>query len=1069
MKKAALLTVFLAFFFHWAHAQIPVNGTVTAEDGMPIPGATITLKGTTTGVVTDLDGKWSMDAPSKESILVISFVGMEPQEQAVGDGGTFDVQLSKGINLDEVVVTALGVSREKKALGYAVAEVGGDDLAGSGEANVVQGLASKAPGVQVIGSGGTPGASSKILIRGNATFTGNNQPLIVVDGVPIDNSTNSTSAGDYPFNSGLSGVNNSNRALDLNPDDIESVTVLKGPAATALYGVRAGNGVIVYTTKRGKASGTGGVQVTYGTSVDISQVNKLPELQSTYAQGSGGGITGSTPVYDVGDPGPDGLWFTADDVSLGTSNSWGPTNQSLGITPTDNMDEFFKTAIGVTQNLAVSGGNQNSSFRVSLSDLRQNGVVPNTKFNRTSLRVNTDTRVHPKVSISTSTAYIKSGGIKAQNGSNLSGVMLGLTRAPSSYDLNGTTEDGYLLPNGEQRQYFTFYDNPYWTVFKNPFTDDINRFMGNFNVVYDATDWMKVSYRLGTDVYSDQRKQIFAIGSWDPPEPTGQIEENIQRNREVYSDLLFIFNRDFNEDFTGTLTLGNNIYHKHYQDLYSRGRSLSIPDYYNLSNAADRYTDEAQEFVRTAALFFDAGIGYKNMVFVNVTGRNEWSSAFGPSKNNFFYPSVSSSFVFTELMENDNILTFGKIRASYAQAGITPEPYNFATYYTSPTLTDGFTDGISFPFLGQNGFGIDATLGDPNLKPERLTGIEGGVDLRFFKGRLNVDFTYYHQTTTDILLFKPVAPSSGFEEVYTNSGEMVNQGIELMISGDVLQKKDLTWNVAANFARNRNEVKALADGVEEIDVEAAFSSIHSYAIVGQPYGVLYGTQWEKTEDGALIIDPNTGLPIVTQQEGEIGNPFPDWTMGIRNSFNYKGVRLSALIDIRQGGDIWNGTYARLNRLGRTQASADREQTYVVEGVLAEVDANGNVVYTEADADGVSHPVASSTSNAVEVDAFDYYTNYVGDAGGAAKEQSIEDGSWVRLRELTLSYRINLQDKKVFKFVDLSFTGRNLWLRTDYKGVDPETSLLGAGSNVTGFDYFNMPGTKSYIFGLKVGF
>ncbi len=1073
MKNLYLLALFLCISGTMFAQGIKVSGTVKSPDGETIPGVNVYQKDKPQkGTTTDLNGKYEISVAGQEAILVFSSVGMATQEITVGNQTSLDVAMKVGIQLDEFVVTALGISKEKKALGYAVSEIKGDEAAGSGEANVIQSLSSKAAGVQVIGSGGTPGSSSKILIRGNATFTGNNQPLIVVDGVPIDNSTNSTVAGDYAFNAGLSGVNNSNRAVDINPDDIASVTVLKGPAAAALYGVRAGNGVIIYTTKRGKSTPGKGVQVTYSTSLDISQVNKLPELQSTYAQGDGGGIAGGTAVYDVADQGPDNIWGNGptdpfgggDDVSYGTSSSWGPTLASEGLTAYDNMENFFQNAVSWSNNLSVTGGNESSNFRLSIGDLRQGGVVPNTEFKRTSIRMNTDSKLAEKLMLSTSMSYMKSGGTKAQNGSNLSGVMLGLTRTPASFDLTGGSEDGWLLESGNQHQYFILYDNPYWTINKNPFNDEINRFLGNALLKYDITDRISASYRVGTDFYTDRRKQIFSIWSWDPPETTGQIEENIQRNSEIYSDLIVNMHHPLNENLTGRLMLGNNIYQRNYQDQYSRGRALSIVDFYNISAAAERYADEATENTRTTALFFDAGIDWKSTVFLNVTGRNEWASTFGPGKNNFFYPSVSTSFVFTELIENDNILSFGKIRASYAQVGINPEPYLFSTYYTSPTLTDGFTNGISFPYLGQNGFGTSPTLGDPNLTPELMTGIEIGTDLRFLNGRASLDFTYYNQKTTDILLFRPLPASSGFEEIYTNAGEMVNKGIEVLLSGSPIVKKDFKWNISANYTMNKNEVLKLDDDelVSEIDIETAFSSIHSYAIVGQPYGALYGTQWERNNAGQLIISPSTGLPIVALEEGNIGNPFPDWLAGIRNTFTYKSVNLSFLFDIRKGGDIWNGTHARLNRLGRTEASAAREQTYVIEGVLAEVDASGALIY------GSDNTVNATTStNDIEVDAYDYFTAYLGDAG-AALEQSVQDGSWVRLRELSLNYRWDIKDQFV-KYLDFTFTGRNLWLATDYTGVDPETSLTGAGSNVTGFDYFNMPGTRSFIFGLKAGF
>lgn len=1044
-------TVLLALLFIGLQVSLAQNrmisGKVTsAEDGKPIPGATILVKGTTVGMTADLDGTYKLLVPEDATTLVFSFVGMKSKEVPIGSSNTINVELEPDVlDIEGVVVTALGIKRETKALGYAVESVGGEELARSGETNVIQSLASKASGVQVIGSGGVPGASSKILIRGNSSFTGENQPLIVVDGVPIDNRTVGSVAGDYPYNAGLGGVNNSNRAIDLNPEDIASVTVLKGPAAAALYGVRAGNGAIVYTTKRGTASK--GIRVTYGVTMDLASVNKLPELQDTYAQGFGGGITGMEPEYNVADPGPDMTFFTADDISYGTSNSWGPKISDLdGIEAVDNVDEFFETATTWTHNLAFTGGDQDNNFRLSLSQHDQSGIVPNTEFTRTSIRLTADSRLSDKFKVGGSVNYIKSGGTKAQNGSNLSGVMLGLTRAPASFNLAGEGDEGYKYENGNQRQYFYVYDNPYWTAYENPFTDDIHRIMGNFSINYTPLSWLSATYRLGTDNYTDQRKQIFAIGSWDPPQPTGEVWENIQRYREVYSDVLVTAQHDFTEEIFGSLTVGNNLNHRHGQDLFARGRDLNVPEFYNLSNASNLYSSENTWKERSAALFFDANFEYASMVYLNFTGRNEWSSTFGSGQNNFFYPSVSASFVFTELIPENNILSFGKLRLAYAQAGNSPPRYSSRTYFTQPFLTDGFTDGLSFPYLGYQGFGYSSILGNPDLQPERNTSQELGLDLRFLTGRLNLDITLYNQQADNILVYRPIAPSTGFETFLSNSGKMENRGVELILSGDPIKTSDFTWNIRVNFTKNTNEVLELAEGVDEIDIEAAFVSIGSFAIVGDAYGALYGTQWKRDDGGNLLINPNTGLPIVAEQRGNIGNPFPDWTAGIRNSFTYKGITLNALLDIREGGDIWCGTIARLHRLGRTEESADRERTYIIPGVI----------------DGTGE------TNNIEIDAYDYYTAYVGDGGGAV-EEAVFDGSWVRLREVSLSYRLDLKEKlPVVQYAEFSVIGRNLWLDTDYPGVDPETSLTGAGSNLTGFDYFNMPSTKSVAFSLKVG-
>lgn len=1054
MKKYYLLIAFvLAFFMQTMQAQEArtITGTITdPETNEPLVGVNVVVKGSTIGTVTNVDGKYTIKLPAGASFVEVRYVGYETKVLPVDEASNvLDVALAEDvIGLSDVVVTALGIKREKKALGYAVQEVKGDELTQSGEVNFVQGLASKVAGVQVIGSGGTPGASSKILLRGNSTFTGENQPLIVVDGVPISNETKSLEGRDNPFNANLAGVNHSNRALDINPDDIESLNVLKGPAAAALYGVRAGNGAIVITTKKGSK---GKVKVDYSVSVDVSEVNKLPELQDTYAQGTGGGgqidDDGNpiTPFFDTYDPGPDGIGFTADDVSFGTSESWGPTLSSLGLTPTDNIGNFFQKGLSQSHNLAISGGNNNTTFRLSLGHVEQEGIIPNTDFRRTSIRLTSETSLTDKIKVFGTANYIKSGGTKIQNGSNLSGAMLSLTRTPASFDLlGGGGEADWERSDGNQHQYFIVYDNPQWSARENPFTDDINRFIGNLSAKWQATPWLDFTYRVGTDAYTDQRKQVFAIGAWDPPNPTGQIEENTVRYREVYSDFLIRASHSLTDKISGNITLGNNLNHREDQNLYARGRNLSIPDFYNLDNASDRYASNLSSVIRTAALFFNVDLEYNRMLYLNVTGRNEWSSTFGPNQNNFFYPSASASFVFSELLPETDIFSFGKVRYAFAQAGISPEEYTSQTYFVAPFFTDGFTDGISFPFLGQSGFGYSTRLGNEDLKPELITGNEIGVDVRFLKGRIGLDVTVYDQKTTDILVNRPVAASTGFEFATVNSGELQNRGIELIATGKVVKKPNFTWDVMLNYSTNETKVLALAPGVDEINIETAFSSIGSFAIKDQVYGALYGTQWERTDDGQLIIGAN-GLPTVADERGNIGNPFPDWIGSLRNTFNIKGIGITALLDVREGGKVWCGTCARLNRLGRTAESADRERTYIIDGVKAD-----------------------GTANDIEISAYDYFQRFVGDAG-AAVEQAVFDGSWVRLRELGVNYNLKNLNIPVLKNISLSFTGRNLWLKTDYPGVDPETSLTGAGSNVTGFDYFNNPGTRSYIFGLKASF
>ncbi len=1043
-----------------AQAQRTIRGKVLNEsDGdSPLPGVIVLEKGTNNNTLTTMTGEYTLTVKGAESVLVFSYVGMETKEVKANKEVINISMLLKG-NLKELVVTALGVSREKKALGYAVSEVSGADLVRSGEANIIQGLSSKAAGVQITGSGGTPGSSSKINIRGNQTFTGNNQPLIVVDGVPIDNTTYTSSAGDDPYNGNLAGVNNSNRALDINPDDIESVTILKGPAAAALYGQRAGTGAIIYTTKKGKYKK--GLGVTFSSTIEVQKVNKLPELQNTYAQGTGGGGSG-TPEYTTADPGPDNLFDTDDDVTYGTSSVWGPTIASLsdqGITAHDNAASFFNTGQNFNNQIAIDGGTENTMYRFSISNYNSKGVIPNSKLDRTTVRLSSEHRLSDKVKVGTSISYSNTRTVKPQNGSNLSGIMLGLLRMPASFD-----GSEYEYGNGYTRNYYGLYDNPLYAAYKNPNNGNVNRVFGNTYINADPTKWLNIMYKVGIDQYSEQRRQVYHRSSAgdDNSLRYGQVNLDNINSFQLYSDLLLTAKKNFGENIHSTLTLGNNVWNTNFESQFSRGRDLIIDDFYNLGNSIERYTSNGQERIRTAAVFFNGEIDWKNAIYLTLTGRNEWSSTFNKDKNNFFYPSASLSIVVSELAKLPDWFNFLKLRGALAQSGISPQPYRNRTYYTQPIYADGFTNGNSFPYLGQVGYGISSIKGNANLLPERVNGQEVGTEMKFFQGRLGLDVTYYLQTTVDILLDKPVAPSSGFDREYVNTGKMQNQGWEVALTGTPVKTKNFTWDISATWFRNRSKVLELAPGVDQVDIEAAFEDIGSFAVVGDPYGTFFGSAWQKTSDGQLIIDPSTGLPIIDPERKSLGSPYPDWLSGVRNTFTiYKNLSVSMLWDFRKGGKIWNGTWARLNRLGQTAESAvDRDAPKVIDGVVA----------TGFDDNG--YAIAGTDKNTTEVSSFDYYRSYVGDAGGAI-ESAIQDGSWARLRELSASYRLNFKanaaGKKFIQYIDFNASAINLLLFTKYKGVDPETSLTGAGSNIQGFDYFNNPGVKTFTFGIRAGF
>jgi len=1007
------------------------------------------VPGTTIGTASDENGNFMISIPDTTKKIVVSSLGLTTKVVDV-IGETVNITLDPdGIVLKEMVVTALGVSKDKKSLGYNVSEVSGSDLSRSGESNVIQGLSSKASGIQVISSSGTPGASSKILIRGNSTF-GENQPLIVIDGVPVSNETSGAVAGDNPFNANLQGVTNSNRALDINPDDIESVTILKGPSAAALYGARAGHGAILYTTKKGKY-GKKGLGVTFSSSIELSKVNKLPKLQNKYVAGTNG-----KDYVNPADPGPDQLFDTSDDISGGTNQSWGPDASAAGVKTYDNYKSFFKTGITYNNNLAIDGGNENTMYRFSYSNYKNDGIIPNTWMKRNTVRLNAEHKLNDRVKVGTNISYANTQTQKPQNGSNLAGVMLGLLRMPISYDINDYQYDA----TGNVKTYYGVYDNPLYSVKKNTYNENVNRVFGNTYLNIKAANWLDISYKLGLDQYSQRARQVYAISSIgdDNGLRYGQMNLDDQTYMQIYSDLLLTAKKTFKEKWNTSLTLGNNIWHNKTTDDFSRGRNMAVPGVYNLNNTAERYASNANYSARTYAFFFDGSIDYKSAIFLGFTGRSESSSAYDKGNRSFFYPSANTSIVISELVKMPKWFSFAKVRASYANVGLAPTSYQNKTYYVQNPLTDGYTNGNTFPYMNTVGYGVNNSLGSANLKPEKQRGLEYGADIRFFEGRLTLDVTYYDQKSSDVLLYRPVAPSSGANQIYTNSAQISNKGWEVALGATPIEKKNFKWDVNITWYKNKSKVLKLADGVNELNIEDGFDGIGAYAIVGQPFGAFYGTTWQKTSDGKLIIDPSTGLPIQDPKNQNLGNAQPDWLSGIRNTFTYKNLSFTFLWDVRKGGKIWNGTRARLNSLGMSKESEDRDHAYTVDGVYA----------TSIGADG--YAVAGTAANTTTISAKDYYRIYQGDpAFGGVTSTVIEDGSWIRLREVSLSYRFKFKEKKFIQYVDLSLSGRNVLLFTKYSGVDPETSLTGAGSNIQGYDYFNNPGTKSIFFGLKAGF
>ncbi len=1046
-----------------------VSGKVTAlDDNSELPGVSVLLKGTTTGTITDVNGNYKITVPDN-AVIVFSFVGLKSQEINVGTRTTIDIQMESDIKqLSEVVVTAAGIEANKRELGYSIQNVASDEIMKSGENNFVSALSGKIAGVQVTSSGGSPGAAAQIRIRGNKSVQGSNGPLFVIDGVPIDNSTFNTadSPEDDVANLGSGGVTNSNRAIDINPSDVASLTVLKGPAATVLYGIRAANGAVVITTKKGSRNSAAKIKYSLGYSID--KVNKLPDLQSTYAQG---GVSGGVPT------------FQSPMTGSTQSQSWGPAISSLRyanepsiwdpnglIVPASdpratnrvanaytNAEDFFETGTNATHNLSVQGGTEKATYFFSVGRLDQTGIMPNSSYGRTSFRATTSAELFKNFTATLSANYINSGGKRLQNGSNTSGVMLGLLRTTPSFDNSA----GFLFDDGSQRAYRggSIYDNPYFTVNKNFTTDDVNRVIGYTQLSYDALPWLNFTYRIGVDTYGDDR--IFRNDVASSSVPVGQVINQTIRSTDLNSDLLMTINKDLTDKLSLSTTIGHNYYNKDVHINRIDGQGLASPGFFNIASATAVNVSEGVTRRQLYGLYGTVTLNYNSEIFINISGRNDWSSTLPEENNSFFYPATSIGWDFTQTFGiNSSIFNYGKLRASWGQVG-NDAPFAVTNNgFTQSRVRDGWTtpQGVIFPALGLNAFNPNATLGNTELKAETTTTIEFGGDFQFLDGRIGLDLTYFDATTTDAILNVTIPSASGWQQRAVNSAELNNKGIEAALTANVISSGDFNYDIGINFTRIRNTVEKLAEGIPFITIDPFGTQ---RIAEGEPYGIFFGSRFLRDDKGNMVINPVDGIPYEDPTQGIVGDPNPDFLLGFRNTVSYKGLSLSFLLDIRQGGDVYNGTKGVLNNFGVGAETLDRNETVVFPGVLGQVQTDGSVVATE-----------TPNTIAVVKGGTDGGTNYYQNYGFVnLTELTIEDGSWIRMRDVSLTYDLpsNMLSKLPFSAVNIGFTARNLFLKTDYTGIDPETNLTGDSSNVIGYDYFNNPNTKSYGVNLNITF
>ncbi|WP_234567036.1 SusC/RagA family TonB-linked outer membrane protein [Rhodohalobacter sp. 614A] len=1021
-----------------------LTGTVTeSSSGDELPGVNIFIQDAERGTVTGADGTYSISSiPVGEYNVTFSFIGYISQNitvQIASGENQLDVSLEADlIGLEELVVTALGVERRERSLGYAAQEVEGSVLASSQEANVVNALAGRTAGVQINSSSGQPGASSRIIIRGNASMLGNNQPLFVVDGVPISNDSDGNVEGSTLFTGGTS-----NRGLDLNPNNIESMSVLKGASATALYGSRAANGAIIITTK----SGTKGQAATVDFNTSVGWADTYTDgFQTDYLGGVDGYYYNGLPLDRGGYVQPG-----APSTNPQTTRSWGPHKDEvpqevlndLGvdrIETFDPRDDFYQTGLTFNNSLSLSGGSENTTYFTSVSNTNQEGTVPGTELTRTNLMARFGASLSENLDVETSVNYVNTSNEWLAEGNGAQAYLFGLNFTPINFDLSqpSTYEDG------TQRNFTTSFNNPFWLSENNGYTSDVDRFIANGRVSYNLLPWLNISERVGIDTYTDTRKGMRNIGTRGTPD--GSMFDQVINRSEINSDLLVNANLDVTEDFTLDMLVGNNINVRDYNSKSVIGTGLNIPGYFHVSNANSTVPGESISERRLVSVFANATLDYQDIVYLTLTGRNDWSSTLPSDNNSYFYGSASLGFVFTDAIDvfEDTFFSYGKLRASISQIGNDAPVYSLATYFTQADPGDGVRGEIVYPYAGVNGYRLETAIGNPDLKPEISTEYEIGLDLRLFEGRARIDAAYYDRSTNDQIFNIPTSAGTGYTSRLANAGEIKNYGVELSVGVTPVQTSEFQWDVNVNFAKNTTEIVEFAPGVENIFLGGFTDPQIRIEDSKNGYGVIWSNRYQRNDNGELLIGDD-GLPLVAADLGAIGNVMPDWTGNLRTSVSYKGINVSALLDKRQGGDILNMDQYYAVFYGTHISTADRGTSYVFDGVNANTGAPNDV-------------------EIVRDQAF-YQGHY-----GSVFENFVEDGSFLKLREVSLSYTLpqSIIDQLPVRSLTVTGTGRNLWIDSDFSYKDPEGSLLGAG-NAQGFYHMVTPASKSFVLSLNVSF
>jgi TonB-linked SusC/RagA family outer membrane protein len=1030
MKRLLLAfsLVLLALGAQEASAQErTVTGRVTnAETMNPLSGVQVVVKGSTVGTLTDANGNYTLKVPAGAQTLSFISLGYKTTDVPI-TGDVVNAALApEAVAVEGVVVTAMGIEREKRALGVAVQELGGEELAEAREANIVNALSGKVAGVQITNAG-PAGGSSRIVIRGATSIAGNNQPLFIVDGVPIDNrAADNSGYGGTGMNGREGSYDYGNAAQDINPNDIASITVLKGPNAAALYGSRAANGAVVITTKSGR--GIDGVNITYSNNTTFENPLKLPDYQNLYGQGVLGkfafkdGYGGGT--FD----GVDESWGPKCDGSFETPQFFSGGQPAPFLCYPNNVRDFFETGRTVNNSLSLATSSERSNVRLSVTDSRHDGMYPGQTLSKTTVALNGGSQLGERLRADASVNYIKSGGEQRPGtGYDESNPMQQFVWFGRSVDINRLRD--YKNEDGTQYNWnYNYHANPYWIALENRNWDDRDRIIGQASLSYQLAQWLSATVRSGTDWYHDFRKRTYAFG-FDQAFPKGAFGEDRYYQNEINTDVLLSANRDLTSDISLSANVGGNQRNNTFS--YNRAfvEELGVPGIYNLSNAVvTPVVVNRIEEKRINSLYGSAQIGFRNYLFVDVTGRNDWSSTLPDGNNSYFYPSVSTSLVFTDAfgMQSD-LLSFGKLRASWARVGNDADPYQLVSTY-----------GAGLPWGSTPGFYVPNTIFNENLKPEITESFEIGADLRFLDNRLGLDVTYYDQTTRDQILRADISAASGYESMMLNAGEVSNRGVEVLLSATPVQVGDFRWEVTANFAKNENRVESLYGGLDSYILGGfGYWGVTAEARPGEPYGQLYGRGFRRDDQGRLIVDAN-GLPLPTSDLQLLGNYNPDWIGGLSNHLSFKGADLSFLVDTRQGGEIMSVTNMFGNYAGVTKESLRGRESGVCEpGILVE---------------GVTTDGKPNTTRTCPI-------NYFGRMY-SIKESAIYDASFVKLREVKLGYDIpqGLLGRTPFSQMNVALVGRNLMLWDNIPNIDPETAF--DTSNRQGFEFGQLPSARS---------